>query len=77
MPKIEEKIVKSVYGNPLAAILIAQLIVQKGGTNIELQERDFKRYQEGLIKRIIEEIEFSAEEKVLLKTVSVSKGEIH
>jgi len=76
-PKIEEKIVKSAYGNPLAAILIAQLIVQKGGTNIELQESEFKRYQEGLIKRIIEEIEFTAEEKALLKIVSVSKGEIH
>lgn len=77
VPKIEDKIVKSAYGNPLAAILIAQLIVQKDGANIDLFEKEFKRYQEGLIKRIIEEIEFTADENELLKIVAVAKGEIH
>lgn len=77
VPKIEDDIVRSAYGNPLAAILIAQLIVQKDGENIGLFEKEFKRYQEGLIKRIIEEIEFTAEENELLEIVAVSKGEIH
>lgn len=77
VPRIEDEIVRSAYGNPLAAILIAQLIVQKDGANIELFEKEFKRYQEGLIKRIIEEIEFTVDENELLKIVAVSKGEIH
>lgn len=76
-PKIDDDIVKSAYGNPLAAILIAQLVVQKGSANIELSEKEFKRYQEGLIKNIIEEIEFTSDEKELLKIAAVSKGEIH
>lgn len=76
-PKIGDDIVKSAYGNPLAAILIAQLVVQKGNTNIELYEKEFKRYQEGLIKNIIEEIEFTPDENELLQITAVSKGEIH
>ena len=76
-PKIEEDVVKSAYGNPLAAILIAQLVVQKGTTNIETYENEFKRYQEGLIKNLIEEIEFTPDENELMKIAAVSKGEIN
>lgn len=74
-PQIGDNIIKSTYGNPLAAILITQLIVQKGTTDIETYD-EFKRYQEGLIKNFIEEIEFSADEKELLKIVAASKGEV-
>lgn len=74
-PQIGDDIVKSAYGNPLVAILIAQLIDKKGTAHIEAPE-EFKRYQEGVIKNIIEEIEFTPDEKELLKIVAVSKGEV-
>jgi hypothetical protein len=76
-PKIKENVVKSAYGNPLAAILIAQLVAQKGTANIETYENEFKRYQEGLIKNLIEEIEFTPDENELMKIAAVSKGEIN
>lgn len=74
-PQIGDNIIKSAYGNPFAAILITQLIVQKGTTDIEAYD-EFKRYQEGLIKNIIEEIEFTSDEKELLRVVATSKGEV-
>ncbi len=76
-PKIAEEIIQAAYGNPLAAILIAQLIVQKDGTEIQLNGQEFKRYQEGLIKNIIEEIEFTSDEKEFLEIIAVSKGEVY
>lgn len=76
-PKIEDYVLNLAYGNPLAAILIAQLVAQKGTSRIETYEHEFKRYQEGLIKNLIEEIEFTSDEKELLKIAAVSKGVIH
>ncbi len=71
--EINDNIINIIYGNPLAAILVSQLIdndkLQEFGTKSDI----FLRYKEQLIKNLLGEIELSDEEKLVMKILSVSK----
>lgn len=73
---IEPNIYKIIYGNPLAAILISQLLIDNKWDKFEETADVFNHFQEGLIKNLLDEINLSEDEVKLLKIVSVTKGKL-
>lgn len=76
-PKLTKEIIQLAYGNPLAAILIAQLIKDDKISDFKQTGEIFKRYKEGLMARFVDEVPLSDTEMELMKVISVSKGELH
>jgi hypothetical protein len=74
--KIEDSTVKFVYGNPLAAILIALLAGENKLHEFEAKGDVFNRFQEQQIKNMIGEISLSEKETKLMELLSISKGNV-
>lgn len=71
---INESTVNLVYGNPLAAILIALLVSENKLNEFEKKGDVFSRFQDQQIKNLIGEVTLSENEMQLMEVLSVSKG---
>lgn len=72
--RISQDLLKNIYGNPLAALLVAQLIDEEDKlAEFEAKGKVFERYQEQMISYLLGEVKLSKEENDLLKLLSVSK----
>lgn len=73
---ISESTISIIYGNPLAAIIVAQLIGNEKLGEFERRGEVFGKYQEQQIKNLLGEIPLAPNEQHILKIMSVSKTEI-
>lgn len=73
---IDDDIVNIIYGNPLSAILVAQLINEDKLQSYHEIGKYLHRYQERIIKNLLGEISLSIEENQLMKLLSVTKSAI-
>lgn len=70
---VSEEILKAIHGNPLAAIIISQLLIENKDIPIPEKDETFKRFEEQFIKNLIGELDLSSDEKETLRILSVSE----
>jgi predicted amidohydrolase/DNA polymerase III delta prime subunit len=75
--KLSSDIIKSLHGNPLAALVTSQYLQNHSGKSLEENSDFLKRFQEQIITNLLEEIVFSPEEQDLIDFISTSKNDIH
>lgn len=73
---IQESTIRIIYGNPLAALIIAQLIGDEKLEEFEKRGESFGRFQEQQIKNLLGEITLSQSEKHVFNIMSVANSEI-
>ncbi|GBF35416.1 hypothetical protein DCCM_4543 [Desulfocucumis palustris] len=74
--EIGDNIIDIVYGNPLAAILVAQLIDENKLQDFELKGALLLRFQERMIKNLLGEVNLSDDETMLMNLLSTTKTPI-
>lgn len=72
--EISDQTIGFIYGNPLTAILVAQLVQAEKLSEFETKGELFKRFQEQQIKNLLDEIDLTQEEELIISIISVGKG---
>jgi hypothetical protein len=73
---IRDEAVRQIYGNPLASILVAQLLVENAQLDIESNTDVFLKFQEQIIKNLLSGVNLSSDEEAIMSILSVAKGSI-
>lgn len=68
----DSEIIKAIHGNPLAAVIIAQLLIDNKAVPLPKDEDTFKRFEERFITNLIGELSLSSDEETVLSLLSAS-----
>jgi tetratricopeptide (TPR) repeat protein len=74
---ISDETLQYVYGNPLAAIIVSQLVEDDKLFDIESRGGTFERFQEQQMKNMLGEMEFSDSEREIISIIAVAKKPVH
>lgn len=75
-PDVDDQTLRAIHGNPLAAILVAQLLVESKETNFANNAAMFQRFEERQIKNLIGELSTSDLEAELFSVLSVANTDV-
>ena len=75
-PTIDTNILNAIHGNPLAAVIVAQLIIENKSVPLPKEEDTFKRFEEQFISNLVGELSLSDDEKTALSILSLSESAV-
>ena len=73
---VNDKVIKQIYGNPLAAILVAQLLIDNPMFEFDNEKEVFYKFQERLIKNLLSGVNLSPDEEAIMSVLSAAKGSV-
>ena len=73
---VSSEILNAIHGNPLAAVIVAQLLLENKSVPLPEEKDTFKRFEEQFIANLIGELSLSSDEESALQVLSVSESAV-